>query len=67
MNVSGYGDLIATWTAPVDWYLSYTLGMGGNFRLQNPATDPAVIDTTERIQSPVVGTNSVATFADTTD
>lgn len=31
MNVSGYGDLIATWTAPVDWYLSYTLGMGGNF------------------------------------
>lgn len=31
MNVSGYGDLIATWTAPVDWYLSYSLGMGGNF------------------------------------
>ncbi|MCR5135747.1 MAG: iron-containing alcohol dehydrogenase [Oscillospiraceae bacterium] len=31
MNVSGYGDLIATWTAPVDWYLGYTLGMGGNF------------------------------------
>lgn len=31
MNISGYGDLIATWTAPVDWYLSYTLGMGGNF------------------------------------
>lgn len=31
MNVSGYGDLIATWTAPVDWYLSYALGMGGNF------------------------------------
>ena len=27
MNVSGYGDLIATWTAPVDWYLAYTLGM----------------------------------------
>lgn len=31
MNVSGYGDLIATWTAPVDWYLGYTIGMGGNF------------------------------------
>ena len=31
MNVSGYGDLIATWTAPVDWYLMKTLGMGGNF------------------------------------
>ena len=31
MNVSGYGDLIATWTAPVDWYLGYSLGMGGNF------------------------------------
>lgn len=31
MNVSGYGDLIATWTAPVDWYLSYTLGMSDKF------------------------------------
>lgn len=31
MNVSGYGDLIATWTAPVDWFLSYTLGMGDTF------------------------------------
>lgn len=31
MNVSGYGDLIATWTAPVDWYLANTLGMGENF------------------------------------
>ena len=32
MNVSGYGDLIATWTAPVDWYLGHVLGMGsGNF------------------------------------
>lgn len=33
MNVSGYGDLIATWTAPVDWYLSYKMGMGGNFHV----------------------------------
>ena len=31
MNVSGYGDLIATWTAPVDWYLAYTLGMNDVF------------------------------------
>ena len=31
MNVSGYGDLIATWTAPVDWYLANILGMGDNF------------------------------------
>ena len=31
MNVSGYGDLIATWTAPVDWYLGNVLGMGQNF------------------------------------
>jgi glycerol-1-phosphate dehydrogenase [NAD(P)+] len=31
MNVSGYGDLIATWTAPVDWYLANVLGMGDNF------------------------------------
>lgn len=31
MNVSGYGDLIATWTAPVDWYLANVLGMGKNF------------------------------------
>jgi glycerol-1-phosphate dehydrogenase [NAD(P)+] len=31
MNVSGYGDLIATWTAPVDWYLGNVLGVGKNF------------------------------------
>lgn len=31
MNVSGYGDLVATWTAPVDWYLSHCVGMSGNF------------------------------------
>lgn len=31
MNVSGYGDLIATWTAPVDWYLGNILGMGKNY------------------------------------
>jgi len=31
MNVSGYGDLIATWTAPVDWYLGNVLGMADNF------------------------------------
>ena len=31
MNVSGYGDLIATWTAPVDWYLGNVLGVGSNF------------------------------------
>ena len=31
MNVSGYGDLIATWTAPVDWYLANRLGMNDVF------------------------------------
>ncbi|MBR1455653.1 MAG: iron-containing alcohol dehydrogenase [Oscillospiraceae bacterium] len=31
MNVSGYGDLIATWTAPVDWYLACELGLNDNF------------------------------------
>lgn len=31
MNVSGYGDLIATWTAPVDWYLGSVLGMASGF------------------------------------
>lgn len=31
MNVSGYGDLTATWTAPADWYLANVLGMGQNF------------------------------------
>lgn len=31
MNVSGYGDLIATWTAPIDWYLGNVLGMGQHF------------------------------------
>lgn len=31
MNVSGYGDLIATWTAPVDWYLANVLGMNDRF------------------------------------
>ncbi|MCR5176003.1 MAG: iron-containing alcohol dehydrogenase [Anaerovibrio sp.] len=31
MNVSGYGDLIATWTAPVDWYLANVMGMNSGF------------------------------------
>ena len=31
MNVSGYGDLVATWTAPVDWYLANVMGMNSRF------------------------------------
>jgi glycerol-1-phosphate dehydrogenase [NAD(P)+] len=30
-TLSGYGDLLATWSAPADWYLSHTLGMTDNY------------------------------------
>ncbi|MGX8702589.1 iron-containing alcohol dehydrogenase [Caproiciproducens sp.] len=30
-NLAGYGDLMATWTAPVDWYLSHVIGMNANY------------------------------------
>ena len=28
MNAAGFGDTLATFTAPADWYLAYLLGMG---------------------------------------
>jgi glycerol-1-phosphate dehydrogenase [NAD(P)+] len=28
MNAAGFGDLLATFTAPADWYLAYVMGMG---------------------------------------
>ncbi len=28
MNAAGFGDLLATFTAPADWYLAYLMGMG---------------------------------------
>jgi glycerol-1-phosphate dehydrogenase [NAD(P)+] len=28
MNLAGFGDLLASFTAPADWYLASTLGMG---------------------------------------
>ena len=30
-NLAGYGDLMATWTAPVDWYLAHRIGMNPNY------------------------------------
>lgn len=30
-NLAGYGDVMATWTAPVDWYLAYRLGMSSTY------------------------------------
>jgi len=30
-TLSGYGDLMATWTAPVDWLLSHRVGMNENY------------------------------------
>lgn len=27
MNLAGFGDLMATWTAPADWYLASVMGM----------------------------------------
>jgi glycerol-1-phosphate dehydrogenase [NAD(P)+] len=29
MNAAGFGDLLATFTAPADWYLACIVGMGG--------------------------------------
>ncbi len=30
-NLSGYGDLLATWTAPADWFLANEIGMNSYF------------------------------------
>lgn len=30
-NLAGYGDVLATWTAPVDWYLAWRLGMNSTY------------------------------------
>lgn len=30
-NLAGYGDVMATWTAPVDWYLAYRVGMNNTY------------------------------------
>lgn len=31
MNIAGFGDLMALWTAPADWYLSHAIGMNHSF------------------------------------
>ena len=36
-NLAGYGDVMATWTAPVDWYLAYRLGMNNTYN--DPSCD----------------------------
>lgn len=36
-NLAGYGDVMATWTAPVDWYLAYRLGMNSTYN--DPSCD----------------------------
>ncbi|MDR1388827.1 MAG: iron-containing alcohol dehydrogenase [Treponema sp.] len=30
-TLSGFGDLMATWTAPADWFLSHKIGMNRNY------------------------------------
>lgn len=30
-NLGGYGDLMATWTAPADWYMANRFGMNPNY------------------------------------
>ena len=36
-NLAGYGDVMATWTAPVDWYLAYRVGMNQTYN--DPSCD----------------------------
>ena len=36
-NLAGYGDVLATWTAPVDWYLAYRVGMNNTYN--DPSCD----------------------------
>lgn len=36
-NLAGYGDVLATWTAPVDWYLAYKVGMNQTYN--DPSCD----------------------------
>lgn len=36
-NLAGYGDVLATWTAPVDWYLAYRVGMNKTYN--DPSCD----------------------------
>ena len=36
-NLAGYGDVMATWTAPVDWYLAYRVGMNNTYN--DPSCD----------------------------
>ena len=31
MNLAGFGDLLAMWTAPADWYLARAVGMDDSF------------------------------------
>ncbi|MCQ4827333.1 hypothetical protein NE688_21145, partial [Eubacterium callanderi] len=36
-NIAGYCDVLATWTAQVDWYLSYKLVMNNTYN--DPSCD----------------------------
>lgn len=37
MNIAGFGDLMAMWTAPVDWYLAHLIGMNRQYHPAPPA------------------------------
>ncbi len=37
MNIAGFGDLMAMWTAPVDWYLAHVIGMNRQYHHAPPA------------------------------
>ncbi len=38
-NLAGYGDVLATWTAPVDWYLAWRLGMNTTYNEDSAHTE----------------------------
>ena len=37
MNLAGFGDLLATFTAPAEWYLAFLVGMDDSYH-QAPIT-----------------------------
>lgn len=41
MNLAGFGDLLASWTAPADWYLASVVGMDDSY---HPAPVAMVVD-----------------------
>ncbi|MCI8292204.1 MAG: sn-glycerol-1-phosphate dehydrogenase [Hespellia sp.] len=47
-NLAGYGDVMATWTAPVDWFLAYKVGM--NHTYNDPSCDILRVQNAELLE-----------------